>query len=210
MNWNSYFEMMKDWKQLPAYKAEPRIDSLVGHYLPDILSQFCNERMVGIVPEFPIRLASIDKKHEGTNYANRSYKVDFYLLSATGTNYFVEFKTDSGSRRYKQDLYLNATKSKGMKVIVEGAKKIASVSSYKKKYNHLFSKLIILGLLNNEGEYAGVSDRIKIIYVQPNEKENNSEAIVTFDWIAKWLNTKYTYDEFENALAGALSHWSND
>jgi len=40
MNWNEYFKMMEDWKRLPAYKAEPRIDSLVGFYLPEIVSDF--------------------------------------------------------------------------------------------------------------------------------------------------------------------------
>ena len=25
MNWSGYFAMMEDWKRLPAYKAEPRI-----------------------------------------------------------------------------------------------------------------------------------------------------------------------------------------
>jgi len=34
VDWMNYFEMMKDWKKLPAYRAEPRIDSLVGYYLP--------------------------------------------------------------------------------------------------------------------------------------------------------------------------------
>ena len=71
MNWDSYFEMMKDWKKLPAYKAEPRIDSLIGYYLNDILSDFCEDNMVGIIPEFPIRLGTIDSKHEETAYADR-------------------------------------------------------------------------------------------------------------------------------------------
>ena len=198
--------MMKDWKQLPAYKAEPRIDSLVGFYLPEIISEFCNEKIIGIVPEFPIRLATIDKKHEGTNYADRSYKVDFYLLSAEGKNYFIEFKTDSGSRRDKQDWYLRESRRKGIKLLVEGVKKIASVSSYKKKYNHLINKLTILGLLDEKGNFSGQDDEVMIIYVQPNEKYNSDDTVVSFSWIANWLETKYPNEPFEKALSETLTH----
>jgi hypothetical protein len=59
MNWNEYFEMMKDWKKLPAYKAEPRIDSLVGFYLKDALTDFLGVEIIGIIPELPIRLATV-------------------------------------------------------------------------------------------------------------------------------------------------------
>ena len=33
MHWNEYFEMIADWKKLPAYKAELRIYSLIGFFL---------------------------------------------------------------------------------------------------------------------------------------------------------------------------------
>ena len=92
-------------------------------------------------------------KHEGTTYADRSYKVDFYLLSESGTNYFAEFKTDSGSRRTKQDAYLPDAQDKGMAAIVGGITRISSVSSYKKKYNHLFGKLTALGLINEARQF---------------------------------------------------------
>jgi hypothetical protein len=210
MKWDSYFKMMIDWKKLPAYKAEPRIDSLIGFYLKDILSDFCETNMAGIIPEFPIRLGTIDSKHEGTTYADRSYKVDFYLISTSGENYFVEFKTDSSSRRDKQDWYLSVAKDKGMQKIVEGVVKIASVSSYKKKYNHLLSKLKQLTLLNDNKEYVGISNNINIIYVQPNENDKKNEVVVTFDWISKWLNIKHKNNEFVKNFSSALAYWADD
>jgi hypothetical protein len=54
-----YFEMLKDWKMLPAYKVEPRIDSLIGHYLPKIITDFLGVESIGMIPELPIRLATI-------------------------------------------------------------------------------------------------------------------------------------------------------
>jgi len=134
MDWKSYFTMLSDWKKLPAYKAEPRIDSLIGYYLKQILADYCHDNIIGIIPELPIRLGTIDsKKYQDTNFADRSYKVDFYLLSSNGTNYLVEFKTDMGSISDKQRWYLNKAKDMGMEALVQGICRIASVSTYKEK-----------------------------------------------------------------------------
>lgn len=119
MNWNEYFAMMEDWKQLPAYRAEPRIDSLIGFYLPDMAmtADFCNEKIIGIVPELPIRFGTVKPDLNEEVYADKSYKVDFYLLGASGKNYFIEFKTDSDSRRDKQDTYLDEARRVGMEAV---------------------------------------------------------------------------------------------
>jgi len=210
MNWTNYFAMMEDWKRLPAYRAEPRIDSLVGFYLPDMASDNFNDKIVGIIPELPIRLATIKQHHEGTTYADKSYKVDFFLLGESGINYFVEFKTDSGSRREKQDEYLSEAKDKGMAAIIEGVIKIASVSSYKRKYNHLLQKLKGLGLINEPWHFTGKSDVIEIVYVQPRRKDNDTRRVIDFAWLSKWLTDKYGQSDYETALAKTLSRWSND
>lgn len=81
----------------------------------------------------PIRLATVKPKHEGTKYADRSYKVDFLIIGNNGKNYLVEFKSGSGSRREGQYAYLKDAKSVGTKLIVAGILQIASSSSYKKK-----------------------------------------------------------------------------
>ncbi|KMQ49720.1 hypothetical protein CHISP_3384 [Chitinispirillum alkaliphilum] len=69
MDWKHYFEIMKDWKRLPAYKAEPRIDSLIGYYLSDIVAELWNDEITGIIPELPIRLGTVKPKYEGSNFA---------------------------------------------------------------------------------------------------------------------------------------------
>ena len=60
MDWYEYFKMMIDWKKLPAYRAEPRIDSLIGYYLKDILSNELGDQITGIIPEFPLRLGTVN------------------------------------------------------------------------------------------------------------------------------------------------------
>ncbi len=201
---------MGDWKRLPAYKAEPRIDSLVGFFLPDMATDYCHDKIVGIIPELPIRLATVKPQHEGTTYADKSYKVDFYLLGVSDTNYFVEFKTDSGSRREKQDAYLDEAKDKGMAAIIGGITRIASVSSYKQKYGHLIAKLTGLGLINENRQYTGKGDVIEIIYVQPRRKEDDTRSVIDFGWISNWLTVKYGQSDYEATLSKTLSHWSND
>jgi len=54
MDFTKYFSQMVDWKKLPAYKLEPRIDSFIGYYLLDILKEYTKEVYVDIIPEFPL------------------------------------------------------------------------------------------------------------------------------------------------------------
>jgi len=209
MDWTRYFEMMIDWKKLPAYRTEPRMDSFIGFYLTDFAADYFGDQILGIIPEFPIRLGTVNKKHENTNYADRSYKVDFYLHGESGINYFVEFKTDSKSRRDKQDHYLINAKNVGMNMIVKGIQKIASVSSYKKKYIHLLTKLLELNILDENGNFVG-SDGISIVYIQPNNNNNRNDMCIDFQWIYNWFKQKKKLDEFEKNFAQTLKIWSSD
>jgi hypothetical protein len=209
MNWNEYFEMMKDWKKLPAYKAEPRIDSLVGFYLKDALTDFLGVEIIGIIPELPIRLATVKPQHESTNYADRSYKVDFYAVDENSKDYLIEFKTDSGSRRIKQDDYLREAQQVGIKKVIEGIFKIYKASSYKRKYEHLIKKLNDFQKIDLNGEFIGIEKKIEIIYFQP-KTHNEEERCIDFKWFSNWLNEKYPNTEFEMEFSKALRIWGND
>lgn len=209
MNWKDYFEVMADWKRFPEYKVEPRIDSLVGYFLPQFIADYLSIKVVGIIPELPIRLATVKPKHEGTNYADRSYKVDFLIIGNNGKNCLVEFKTDSGSRRDVQDAYLKEAKFVGTKLIIEGILQIASVSSYKKKYDHLIAKLRLVGLINDKNKYSEVNPSFEVVYVQSSNLKKE-ESVIDFVWISNWLKEKYPNSEFEIEFAKALKLWAND
>tara|TARA_B100000676_G_C17983095_1_gene790234 strand:- start:754 stop:1356 length:603 start_codon:yes stop_codon:yes gene_type:complete len=200
--------MMIDWKKLPAYKAEPRIDSLVGYYLDQILNDFLDEEISMIIPELPIRLGTVKPEYNDKNFAERSYKVDFFAVGKE-VNYLIEFKSDSNSRREKQDDYLKRSENLGTKEIIDGIIKIATVSSYKKKYNHLKEKLKEAALLNDEYEYSGLNKKLKIIYVQPKSKHDNA-VIIDFHWISNWLKDKYPNDSFSKELSETLKIWAED
>lgn len=209
MNWNEYFDMMVDWKKLPAYKAEPRIDSLLGYFLKPILCEYLQVNIEEIIPEVPIRLGTVHPHHEGTNYSDRSYKVDFFAIGSNGINYLVEFKTDTNSRRDKQDDYLLRSVHLGTQKVLEGILRIDSVSNYKTKYGHLKAKLQSAGLLDSNMNYSGKNKDFKIIYIQPNNK-NNESSVIDFEWVANWFEKKSESDEFEIQFAKALRRWTID
>ena len=204
MNFAAYFARLSDWKKLPAYKAEPRIDSLVGYYLPEILSAYLGREIIGIIPELPIRLGTVKPKHEGTSYADRSYKVDFLAVAKSDLCYLVEFKTDSGSRREAQDTYLKEARQVGVAAILQGIRRIASVSSFRKKYAHLLAKLQEYELLDAQP----TARRFEIVYVQPSNPPGETNGI-DFAWIADWLDARYS-GEFEREFACTLRAWAAD
>lgn len=200
MNFNEYFSLLSDWKRLPAYRAEPRIDSLIGFYLSEILADYFKISITGIIPELPIRKATLDPTIAG----DKSDKVDFFAATNSGTCYLVEFKTDSSSRRNVQDIYLQQAKAVGVRAIMGGIEKIASVSMYKKKYKHLLDKLQSLGMLGVVSDHL----QFEIVYVQPSNR-NSEPNVIDFKWIADWLERRH-HGEFELAFAKTLRNWAED
>jgi len=209
MDWNEYFKMMIDWKKLPAYRAEPRIDSLIGYYLKDILSNELGDQITGIIPEFPLRLGTVNPNIDDKNYADRSYKVDFFAIGSKGINYLVEFKTDGKSLRPGQDKYLIQSEIIGTMKIIDGVIKISEVSSYKVKYKHLLDKIQGFGLIDEKKKYTGLNPIMKKIYVIP---YNRTKSLDTIDFkdIAGWFEKKSDKDTFELALMKTLLIWYDE
>jgi len=206
MNWEKYFEMIIDWKQLPAYRAEPRIDSLIGYYLKDILSDYLNVRILEIIPELPLRLGTIHPEYNDKNFADRSYKVDFFAISENENNYLIEFKTDQASLRVPQDRYLNKAQTLGTEAILAGIVKISNVSSYKIKYRHLIEKLINCGLLTETFNYTGKNSKCKKVYIIPFNK-NKEKNVIDYLWIVDWFKKNENLNDFELAFVSTLNQW---
>jgi hypothetical protein len=173
MNWKEYFEMMIEWKKLPAYRAEPRIDSLIGYYLDSILKDFLKIEIKGIIPEFPLRIGTLKPAMKDNNSGDRSYKVDFLAIGGNGINYLVEFKTDTSSIREKQSNYLDKAKEVGMATLVEGVLSIVKTSAFKDKYNQLKKRMQELQILGENMLYTVRNSHIEIIYIQPS-KDNRA------------------------------------
>jgi len=210
----SYFSLLRDWKRLPAYRAEPRVDSIVGFALPEILLHNRNERVTLVIPELPLRIGSVQPLHEGKSFSNKSYKVDFFVMTEGGKNYLVEFKTDSGSRREKQDDYLEAARDVGLGAVVEGILKLYQATTYKKKYRYLLAKLQKAGLISGgdpEHTASVTRDRLDVLYVQPHAKDDDAgRDILDFVAVAEALRERFGGDEFTEAAAQAFLAWVED
>lgn len=210
----SYFSVLRDWKRLPAYRAESRVDSIVGFALPELLLHNRNERVTLVIPELPLRIGSVQPQHEGKSFSNKSYKVDFFVMTEGGKNYLVEFKTDSGSRREKQDDYLDSARKIGLGAVVEGILKLYQATTYKKKYRYLLTKLEEAGLVSckNAGYAACIADnRLHVLYVQPHAKDDDvGRDILDFVAVAEALRERFGGDEFMEAAARAFLAWVED
>ncbi|MFH2053349.1 MAG: hypothetical protein ABIK96_12870 [bacterium] len=210
----NYFALLRDWKQLPAYRAEPRVDSIIGFALPEILLHDRDERVTFVIPELPLRIGSVQPEHEGKSFSNKSYKVDFFVMTEGGKNYLVEFKTDSGSRREKQDEYLEAARDVRLGAVVEGILNLYQATTYKKKYRYLLAKLEEAGLVSSDsaGYAASVADdRLHVLYVQPHAKENDAgRDVLDFVAVAEALTERFGGDEFMTAAAHAFLAWAED
>lgn len=92
---DALFELLDDWRHLPNYQLERRVDIFFGLYLPEFLGERFELSVAGWVPKFPVKRDLIWPVH-GTN---RSVKVD-YVAFGEGRKrcLLVELKTDAGSR----------------------------------------------------------------------------------------------------------------
>lgn len=211
---NTYFDLLGDWKKLPAYKAETRVDSIAGFALEEIFAYDRDVKIVAVIPELPLRIGTIRPSEVGGKKENRSYKVDFFTLTDCGKGFLVEFKTDSASRRDGQDEYLTEAQDVGLEAVLTGIIRLYEKSDYKKKYCHLLDKLVRAGVVTkSDGVYTPLVqfDDLSIVYMQPHVKETDVGLdIVDFETVAGALENIFEGDEFMLAAARAFRGWAVD
>lgn len=211
-----YFDKLECWKCLPAYKLETRIDSIVGFALPEIIKDLKGYSVRTVIPELPLRVGTLEKLNEDEKKKkeNRSYKVDFYILTECHKNLFIEFKSDSNSRNDKQDRYLEEAIEKGMKKILGGIIDLASVSAYEEKYQYLLGTLHNFGLVTREnGNIHPTPHHSKInrIYIQPKRlKRDREKDIIDYKKLADSISRCYKGSEFMKSFARSIKNWSGD
>jgi len=192
------FDLLDDWRELPAYQLERRADIFFALYLPEILNQ-CLElgneiTPLNIIPEFPI------KKKDN----NRSNKIDYVAVSLKKkTIYLIELKTDQNSFRDKQNKYLEVAKNKNeTKSLIDDFNKISRASKAVAKYMNLKHLMDASGL-NHDSD---IFER-KIIYILPKMIDNiECDKIILFDDIIKILNKKEE-DAIAKRFVKSLEKW---
>jgi hypothetical protein len=100
------FDLLDEWRLLPAYQLERRADIFFALYLPHIMNRRFGVEVnhEQIIPEFPLNKKTLELDNKHPDY-NLSYKVDYLVVCEKSKRVFlVELKTDIGSRRSKQDI----------------------------------------------------------------------------------------------------------
>ncbi|MCP4359134.1 MAG: hypothetical protein GY796_14055 [Chloroflexi bacterium] len=205
---NELFSKMDKWRHLPTYQLEKRADIFFSIYLGDILSNRFNVEIDHVLPEFPVRIGTINPQ---VNTNNRSFKID-YLAKVKNSNtvIFVELKTDDRSRRRKQDWYLQRVEEVGIVKLLHGLRKIVTATRYKKKYWCLLEKLQEMGLIglnpDKTIEIIDVEYEIQVVYIQPNNI-NGEENVISFYEIAETI--EQPRDELGLRFAQSLREWAS-
>lgn len=207
---NAIFDNMDRWRNLPAYQLERRADIFFSIYLPEILSYKLGVKVEGIIPEFPVRVGTIDD-----NSSNQSFKVD-YLIKASDKIILVELKTDQGSRRDEQDEYLKEAQGKKLAILLDGVLQIYKATKSKKKYEYLLGLLQDLGfiIINEAGTFeitqaiAPTDDDIQIVYIQPNNPDpDKQDVVITFQEVSEIIEKHG--DELSLRFSESLLKWAD-
>jgi hypothetical protein len=205
---NKLFDHLDAWRHLPSYQLERRADIFFSIYLPEILTAKFGVEIEGLIPEFPVRIGTIDQK-TGTN---QSFKID-YLARVKGEDkiYFVELKTDRKSRRHRQDWYLEKSREAGMVKLLEGLQLIYQATSSKDKYRCLYQELEKLRLLSiGPGDNINITHTdydIEIVYIQPTSNDQEPYKI-SFNEAAEIISQGYS-DELSIRFAKSLREWAS-
>ncbi|MCB9684658.1 MAG: hypothetical protein H6735_06460 [Alphaproteobacteria bacterium] len=111
MNWSGeslfgptqrIFSNMDRWRHLPACQLERRADLFFSAYLPAVVAEHTGlEVSPDVIPELPIRRDLIGRDRPSNTSVNAAFASDRSKV------FFVELKTDGGSRRDRQDAYLS-------------------------------------------------------------------------------------------------------
>jgi len=218
------FANMDRWRHLPAYQLERRADIFFSAYLPAVVAeQMGVEVLQEVVPELPIRRDLIWPDRP----SKASVKVDYAVFAADRSRvFFVELKTDVGSRRDNQDTYLSKSVDVGFSRIVQGIVEISQATNAYQKYGHLLHALADhrcvrlpdgldehlwpkvrsgLGRLLREVEVTVGDDEfaVEVVYVQPEGSEGDS--CIDFDDFAGHVDR--FDDPVSKAFAASLRGW---
>lgn len=142
------FAMLAEWRHLPAYQLERRVDVFFGLFMPEIVAHLYDRETpdatgadvrVMVVPEFPLHKGLL-----GIANNDQSVKVDFAVFRRKPKEkqiFLVELKTDCTSISDTQLKNMLKAKRIGPEKLLSGVLKAAKASKEKRKYAQLLWRL---------------------------------------------------------------------
>jgi hypothetical protein len=229
ISFETLLHRLDQWRSIPDYQLERRVDIFLSYYLKDVLSDHLQLVMDEfVIPEFPVhqRLTKNPPPR-----GELSDKIDFVIPSVDRlTVVFVELKTAMDSRRPCQCELMNKCADMQFIDVLRGVIDIARESKAYSKYATLLSHLESMGYieipeafwqLDFHGSpygYKRIIRQIKIIpieakilpvFIQPRHDSNESNIVVIdFKELAKTIAKQN--DPLSKALAQTLPKWSTD
>ena len=201
------FDLLRDWRHLPAYQFERRIDPFFAICLPHVLRKYCNMEMHELlIPEFPLK----------KNDSYQSMRVDYFAITKDGKCAFlIELKTDMLSLSDKQDHAYVCAKRKGLRRIIDEIICIRRHTQQRQKYDNLLRLLGKLELVRVDEEKREIKDRysntvgqpepeITVLYIQPAPSSNKN--CITFHQFADAIKG---YGEIATLFADYLRRWAD-
>jgi len=201
------FDLLDKWRYFPAYQLERRADIFFALYLKQIFSSKYGITIDYIIPEFPLRIGEIIDKE-----INESFKIDYLCVSQVQPKvYLVELKTDTLSRRSKQDWYLGKAREINTAGLVNGLIKIFKATNQKNKYMNLLHEVEQIGWITIDNQQiinACEPYDIQIVYIQPEKHPDDTEEVITFDDIISVLKTNT--DDVSGRFIQSLARWKTN
>jgi len=208
MTINRLFDLLDDWRNLPAYQLERRADIFFAIHLNKIIEKRIGTKIDFIIPEFPVRIGELPEQNPNNN---QSFKIDYLTYSKYKNKvYLIELKTDQRSRREKQDLYLKHASELKIEGLVRGLIKIYEATNQKVKYENLLDKIENIGWIKRDKKIVknlNIEVEPSIIYIQPLNEENK-ESIISFDNIINALSD--SNDLLTKRFVKSLEKWKTD
>lgn len=215
-------DLLDEWRHLPDYQLERRADIFFAIHLAAFLGDRYGITVNPLlVPEFPVHIGTI-YPHIPTN---KSFKIDYVVFAEDLSRaWFVELKTDSSSRRDKQNAYLDAAQQVGLPALIDGILQIVAATKAKHKYCCLLRLLECLSLVElpdnlNEAlkshHWASAIDAclphvvntsppipLEVLFLQP---VSTGPEEIGFSELADWLDKR---DRTAQRFAKSLREWA--
>jgi len=203
---NELFDVLDEWRQLPAYQLERRADIFFAIHLGRIFESIFHLNVVDIIPELPIHIGTINPNR----HTNKSDKVDYAVFTDSGKVFLVELKTDDKSIRGTQyDYYFKAI-ARRYENILQGIITIFEASRSQSKYTQLLRKLVANGSLKkrDNGQYVTTNKYTfhnTPIFIKPNQCDTDQGKVIDFQRIIRILESDK--DELTKRFVISLKKW---
>ncbi len=203
---NNLFDLLDDWRSLPAYQLERRADIFFAIYLKDIIKHKFENEVEYIIPEFPVRKGHLAEPEVSSD--NLSFKIDYLAVSESSkTVFLIELKTDNLSIRKDQKETMEKIGKFDISILTDSVLKISKASK-SIKYEALINKLTEMGWLDKEGKIVSKQDyTIKVVYIKPsfNDKTDIGLDIITFKEVIDSISQRE--DSLTQRFIKSLERW---